>query len=255
MRLNPLRVKLASRQPCRGVWLAVPSLHSARLMARQPLDWLVVDAEHAPLDDATLFQMVVAITEAGGPVPLVRLAQATVENLKHALDAGAYGVIAPMINTRAEAEQVVAWARFPPLGLRSFGSPYAGLALGANRVEYRRWANEQALVMVQIESAAALDNLDAIFSTPGVDLGFVGPIDLSLSLGLDPLSENPHPRFQEALAEILAAGQRHNLPLGIYCTDGQAAASRIRQGFLLVDVVSDVDALTGAVRQELSASL
>lgn len=254
MRTNPILEKLSQNQPCRGLWLGLPQASSARLLARLELDWLLIDTEHAPIDRRTLAHMVAAVAEAGGPAPLVRVAQASAENIKQALDAGAYGVLAPMINTRREAGQVVAWARFPPEGQRSFGSAYAGLAFGLSSGEYLRQANAHTLAMIQIESQAALGNLDEIFSTPGLDLAFVGPIDLSISLGLEPLPENPHPRFQEAIQEIIRAGRAHNLPLGIYCSSGPAAAGRIRQGFLFVNVASDTGAMLRGVQAELEAS-
>lgn len=254
MRPNPLKTKLTQGEACRGVWLGIPSPFSARLMSRQPLDWLLIDAEHAPVDAPTLAQMVAAIAETNGPAPVVRVAQASPENLKRALDAGAYGVIAPMINTRAEAEQVAAWTRFPPLGQRSFGSAYAGLAFNASMGDYLRAANQQVLVGVQIESQAALDNLDDIFSVEGLDLAFVGPVDLSISLGLDPLPENPHPRFQEALSAIIAAARARRLPLGIYCSNGKAAAMRIAQGFQFVNVTSDIASLARNIQTELESS-
>lgn len=254
MTKNLLKQRLAEGQPCLGAWLGLPGSFSARLLARLPLDWMLIDAEHAPIDAPTLAQMVAAIAEGGGPAPLVRIPQASVENLKRALDAGAYGVLSPMINTRAEAEQVVAWSRFPPQGQRSFGSAYAGLAFGLSMPEYLRHANEQTLVSVQIESQEALGNLEAIFTTPGIDMAFVGPVDLSISLGLDPLPENPHPRFQEALQEILRVGRLHHLPLGIYCSNGEAAAERIRQGFQFVNVASDIGMMLRGVQIELAAA-
>jgi 4-hydroxy-2-oxoheptanedioate aldolase len=255
MRLNPLKARLAAGQPCRGIWLALASPNSARLVARLPIDWVVVDAEHTPMDEVTLYRMVTGIAEAAGPAPVVRVAQLTVENLKHALDAGAYGVIAPMVNTRAEAEQAVAWSRFPPQGVRSYGSPYVAMAFDTSMKEYLRQANEQVLVGVQIESAAALANLDAIFSTPGLDLGFVGPVDLSISLGLEALVENPHPLFQDAISRVLQAGAVHHLPLGIFCSKGKAAAERIRQGFQFVNVTTDTFLLQDGLKAELDASM
>ncbi len=252
--MNPVLQKIHQKQPVRGVWLGIPSPHSARLLARLPLDWLMIDAEHAPVDAGTLAQMVAAIAEARGPLPFVRLAQASPEAIKRALDAGASGIVAPMINTAEEAAQVVSWAKFPPLGARSFGSAYAGLAFGQSMPEYLKAANEQTVAAVQIESAAALDNLDAIFSVPHLDMAFVGPVDLSISLGLDPLPENPHPRFAGAIESILDAASRHGVPLGIYCSTPQAARERIRQGFLFVNVASDIGALLGGVRQGLEES-
>jgi 4-hydroxy-2-oxoheptanedioate aldolase len=254
MRTNPVKRKLANGEACRGVWLGIPSPFSARLLARLPIDWLLIDAEHAPVDAPTLAQMVAAIAETGGPAPFVRVAQASVENIKRALDSGAYGVIAPMINTREEAEQVTAWSKFPPEGQRSFGSAYAGLSFDISMGEYLRTANEQVVLGIQIESQAALGNLDEIFSVEGIDLAFVGPIDLSISLGLDPLPENPHPVFQQALTKIIDAAKRHHLPLGIYCSNGKAAAARIAQGFQFVNITSDVGSLSKNVLAELEAS-
>jgi 4-hydroxy-2-oxoheptanedioate aldolase len=254
MHANPIKSKLANGEACRGVWLGLPSSFSARLLARLPVDWLLIDSEHAPVDALTLAQMVAAIAETGGPAPFVRVAQASVENMKRVLDAGAYGVIAPMINTREEAEQVVAWSKYPPEGQRSFGSAYAGLAFDVSMAEYLRIANEQTIVAIQIESRAALGNLDEIFSVKGIDMAFVGPMDLSISLGIEALTENPHPVFQQALADIFEAAHRHHLPLGIYCSNGKAAAARIAQGFQFVNVTSDLNSLTKNVLTELDAS-
>lgn len=251
---NPIKQRLARGDPCRGAWLAIPSIYSARLLSRLPLDWLTVDTEHAPTDPNTLAQMVAVIADSRGPLPFVRLAQSSVETIKRAFDSGATGIIVPMINTRAEAEQVVAWAKFPPQGQRSFGSYYASLAFDQSMTEYLREANQQTMVCVQIESQAALGNLDAIFSTPGVDLAFVGPIDLSVSLGLDPDPENTDPVFKEAISDILRAAKTHHLPLGIFCSDGKAAAERIRQGFLFVNVASDTRMLLQSIQAELDAS-
>jgi 4-hydroxy-2-oxoheptanedioate aldolase len=254
MRNNLLKEKLSRGEPCRGLWLGLPSVHSARLLARLPLDWLVIDVEHAPVGIETMAQMAATISDANGPAPLVRLSQASNENIKHALDAGAYGIISPMINTREDAERVVAWSKFPPAGQRSFGSAYGGLAFDMSMADYKQHANARTLTIIQVESQAALANLDALFSVPGVDLAFVGPVDLSISLGLDPLPENSHPKFLEALNEIQRAAQAHNLPLGIYCSNGKAAAERIRQGFLMVNVATDVGVLQRGVLRELEDS-
>ena len=254
MQTNLIKQKLSSGEACRGIWLTTPSPFSARVLARLPLDWLMIDMEHSPVDVSTLAQMLAAIAEAGGPAPFVRVSQASVENMKHALDNGAFGVITPMINTREEAEQVVTWSKFPPEGQRSFGSYYSGLSFGLSMGDYLRAANQQTVIGVQIESKAALDNLDEIFSVPGLDLAFVGPVDLSISLGLDPLPENPHPLFQEALTKIMVAAKKRKLPLGIFCSNGAAAAARINQGFQFVNVTSEAACLTRGVLAELDAS-
>jgi 4-hydroxy-2-oxoheptanedioate aldolase len=254
MRTNQIKKKLANGEACRGVWLGIPSPFSARILAQQPVDWLVIDAEHAPVDIQTMALMVAAIADSEGPAPFIRLAQSTVENCKRALDSGAYGLIAPMINTKEEAERVVAWSKFPPYGERSFGSAYAGLAFGVTMSEYLQMAYRETVIAIQIESKTALANLDALMSVPGVDMAFVGPIDLSISLGLDPLPENQHPLFQEALAKIIATAKKHKKPLGIYCSNGDAARRRIAQGFQFVNVTSDINSLTRNVLSELEDS-
>ncbi len=254
MRKNLLKEKLLKGEPCRGIWMGAPSVLSARLLARLPVDWLVIDVEHAPIGVELMAQITATIVDARGPAPLVRLSQSSNENVKYALDAGAYGIIAPMMNTCEEVEQLVAWAKYPPLGQRSYGGSYAGLAFDQTLPHYLRRANDQTLIIIQIESKAALANLDAMFAVPGVDLVFVGPVDLAISLGLDPVAENPHPVFQDAIRQIQQAAQAHDLPLGIYCSNGKAAAERIRQGFLLVNVTSDTDQLKGGSLAELEAS-
>lgn len=254
MKINRLKKQLVQGESSRGIWLGLPSPYSARLLARLPVDWLLIDSEHAPIELNTLSQMVAAIAEANGPAPLVRVPQASVENMKQALDTGAYGILAPMINSAEEAEQVVRWSKFPPEGERSFGSAYAGLSLDLSMPEYLRAANAETLCMIQIESKTALDHLDAIFGVAGVDLAFVGPVDLSISLGLEPVPENPHPLFKEAIDLILRTAQTHHLPLGIYCTTGKAAADRIHQGFQFVNITSDVSSLIRSVETELKAS-
>ena len=247
---NPLIRRLRDRQPCRGLWLCVPSVAVARLLARMEFDWLLVDVEHGPIGAETMTHMVAAIADAGR-TPIVRLAQGNVENIKRALDAGAWGIIAPMVNSKEEAEAIVAAAKFPPMGVRSFGSAWAGLAFGLSMPEYRQEANSQTAVFVQVESAAALGDLDGILGVRGLDGVFVGPVDLAISLGLEPNPENPHPVLRNALQDILQAAYAHGLPAGIYCSNPQAAAERIRQGFLMVNVASDVGVLLQGARSAL----
>jgi 2-keto-3-deoxy-L-rhamnonate aldolase RhmA len=117
--------------------------------------------------------------------------------------------------------------------------------------EYLKASNQQSITSVQVESKTALDNLDDIFATPNLDMVFVGPVDLSVSLGLDPLPENPDPAFQEAIRAILAAGKKYDMPLGIYCSSPEAARNRIEEGFLFVNVASDVGAMLGGIRQAI----
>jgi 2-keto-3-deoxy-L-rhamnonate aldolase RhmA len=209
VRANTLKQRLAAREPCRGIWLSLPSVPAARLLARMPADWILVDSEHGPMGAETMGHIVAAVADAGG-APIVRVAHGDVENIKRALDAGAWGILAPMVDSPEEAEAVVAAAKFPPEGRRSFGSAWAPLTLELSPREYRRRANEETL---------------------------------------DP--ENAHATLREALDLVLRGAEKHRLPAGIYCSGPKAAEDRIRQGFLLVNVASDVGVLLSGIRAQL----
>lgn len=243
-----LKDRLSANEPCRGVWLSIPSPAATRLLASLPCDWMAVDAEHGPMGAETMTAMVAAIA-AAGRAPIVRVAHGGVENLKRALDAGAWGVIAPMIESAEQAAAVVAAAKYPPAGKRSFGSAWAGLTFGWSMAEYRQQANAATLAFAQIESAEAVDRLAEIASVPGLDGLFVGPVDLAISLGLDPAPENP--ALQAALTEVVAAARANGLVAGIYCSGAEAAEQRIREGFTLVNVATDVMAMLSGVRAQL----
>jgi 4-hydroxy-2-oxoheptanedioate aldolase len=251
---NKILQKLQNGQPSRGVWLGIPSVHSVRLLARLPLDWMVIDMEHAPTSLDNMVSMVAAVSEADGPQPVVRLSQVSAENIKWALDAGAAGIIAPMVNTGEEAARVVSLCRLPPLGLRSFGSSYAGMTWGQTMSENQKASNGQIMVAVQVENKLALENLDAIFSTPHLDMVLVGPLDLSLSLGVDYFYGGLSPVLDEALQSVLAASKKYNIPLGIYCGSAEIARKRIEQGFLFVNVAHDTNILVEGVSQALKVS-
>ena len=251
---NKILEKLKNNQPTRGVWLGIPSVYSVRLLARLPLDWMIIDMEHAPTSRETMTHMVAAVTEANGPQPVVRLAEANSENIKSALDAGAAGIIAPMINTGKDAARVVSWAKLPPIGTRSFGSSYAGLTWGQTMGENQKASNDQIMAAVQVESKIALDNLDDIFSTPHLDMVLVGPLDLSLSLGIEFFSGEPSPILNDALTSILAASKKHHVPVGIFCPSAEVARQRIEQGFLFVNAALDTTILVDGVREALKVS-
>lgn len=251
---NKILQKLKNGQPTRGVWLGIPSVHSVRLLARLPLDWMVIDMEHAPTSLETMTNMVAAVSEANGPQPVVRLSQVSSENIKSALDAGAAGIIAPMVNTGEDAALVVSLAKLPPVGSRSFGSSYAGMTWGQTMAENVKASNDQIMAAVQVENKIALENLDDIFSTPHLDMVLVGPLDLSLSLGVDYFSGKPSPVLDEALESIKAASRKYNVPLGIYCSSAEIARKCIEQGFLFVNIAHDTNILVEGVRQALKES-
>ena len=163
------------------------------------------------------------------------------------LDAGAQGVIIPMVNTVAEAEAAVSACRYAPAGARSFGPVRAGRSLGP---DYASEANDKIACIPMIETAEALSNLDAILDVAGIDAVYIGPADLSISLGLPPGTDNPDPSFQDALTQVVeACGQRGIAP-GIHAVP-EWAPTRLAQGFRMVTVTSDLQALGDGAKRAL----
>ncbi len=252
MRTNHVKEKLKRGEPALGAWLSLAGVPSARIMARLGFDWLVVDMEHTAHNPVLMADMVATIADAGTCAPIVRVPGHSVEWFKWALDAGAWGIVVPMVNTREEAQRVVEYAKYPPFGARSIGGAFGPYGFGiTNWPEYARVANDETIVTVQIESAEALQNLDDILSVPGIDVAFVGPNDLHAQLGLTPSSDGAEPEFMEALERIKAAAQKHAIALGIFSSDGNAAATRIQQGFQMISVTTDISSMIAAATQNL----
>jgi 4-hydroxy-2-oxoheptanedioate aldolase len=252
MRTNYVKEKLKRGEPALGAWLSLPSVPSARIMARLGFDWLVVDMEHTAHNAVLMADMVATIADAGTCAPIVRVPARGVEWFKWALDAGAWGIIAPMVNTREEAQLVVEYAKYPPRGTRSIGGAFGPYGFGiTDWPEYARVANDEIIVTVQIESAQAMQNLDDILSVPGIDVAFVGPNDLHAQLGLTPSSEGTEPEFVDALERIQAAARKYSVPLGIFSGNGEAASKRIRQGFQMISVTTDISSMISEARRNL----
>jgi 4-hydroxy-2-oxoheptanedioate aldolase len=247
MRVNPLRHQLINGASCRGVWLSLPSTPAARLLASLSADWYVLDAEHSPMGIETMTAMVAAVADIGCPV-MVRVQHNRTEYIKWALDAGAAGIIAPMVNTVDEAAQVVQAAKYPPMGARSHGSAWAGLPFELSMTDYQHHANQQTMCLVQIESALGLANAHGIAAVPGLDGLFVGPVDLAISLASSPGADIG---IETALAELAHVGKTYGLPIGIYCRSAGEVGQRIEQGYQLVIVASDVAILMDGVRNAL----
>ncbi len=239
MRTNYVRHKLKRGEPSIGTWLTLPSPTSATLMARTGFDWLTVELEHTPISletAATCF----SIIAMAGKVPLVRIPLNTVENIKRVLDCGAFGIVVPLVNTRAEAEAVVAAARYRPLGGRTIGGQLPAANFETDTGTYRAQANDEILVIVMLETAEAVSNADEILSVPGIDAFFIGPNDLHNSYGLAPVFDSDASEFVQALEHLLAMSRKHKVPGGIHVVDAAAAQRRIAQGFQFIAVTSEV---------------
>src|SRR5256886_8117598 len=232
MRKNLVKEKIERSEPALGAWLSLPSIPAARIMARLGFDWLAVDMEHSAQNPALMADMVATIADAGTSAPIVRIPVNGVEWFKWALDAGAWGVIVPMVNTREEAQRAVELAKYPPAGSRSIGGAFGPYGFGiTDWPGYARMANDEIIVVVQIESAQGLQHVDEILSVPGIDVAFVGPNDLHAQLGLTPSSDGAEPEFLDALERIKAAARNHGVATGIFSGGGETPAGRISPGF------------------------
>ena len=246
--MTSLREKWAAGDETLGLWLSLPSFVSAEITARQPVDYVCVDLQHGVNDYAQAASMVQAIELCGG-TPIVRVPWNEPGIIGKVLDAGAHGVVVPMVNTRDQAEAVVRSTRYAPTGTRSWGPVMAGMRHDDNRA----WADANVAVIPMIETAEAIENLDEILSVPGVDAIYVGPADLSISLGLGPYGNDGHPVFDDALTTIVAACRRHGVVPGIHAS-GPLTPVRRQQGFRMITVTSDALAIRAGYTSELAAA-
>lgn len=249
MRENRLRTLWAQDQAAVNGWLAIPSGFSAEVMAHQGWDTLTVDLQHGVIDYAAMVGMLQAISTTP-TVPVVRVPWLEPGIVMKVLDAGAYGVIAPMVSTREDAQKLVAWTHYAPRGTRSFGPVRAALYGGA---DYPAHANDTVVAFAMIETAQALDNLDAILSVEGLDAVYVGPSDLSLALGCKPQFDDVEPRVAEAIAHIVERATAHGVKAGIHNGRPDVARARIAQGYRFVTVSSDARLLAAGAQELLGA--
>jgi 4-hydroxy-2-oxoheptanedioate aldolase len=248
MRENRLRSIWASGGAAVNGWLAIPSSFAAETMAQQGWDTLTVDLQHGVVDYATMIPMLQAISTTD-TVPVVRVPWLEPGILMKTLDAGAYAVICPMVSTRQDAQRLVACTNYAPQGTRSFGPVRATLYGGA---DYFRHANRTIVRFAMIETAQALDNLDAILSVEGLDAVYIGPSDLSISLGCQPAFDDLEPKAAQAVDHILARARHHGVVAGIHNGTPEAALARIARGFQFVTISSDARLLAAGAQQILS---
>jgi len=249
MRENRLRTLWAEDKAAVNGWLAIPSGFSAEVMAHQGWDTLTIDMQHGLVGEDALIPMLQAISTTN-TVPIVRVPWLEPGVLMKALDAGAYGVICPMVNTREDAQKLVAWTHYAPMGTRSFGPVRALLYGGA---DYPQHANKTIVTFAMIETAQALDNLDDILSVEGLDAIYIGPSDLSLSLGCRPVFDDVDPKAQQAIEHILARAKAHGVVAGIHNGLPRVAKARVQMGFRFVTLGSDARLMAAGSQEMLGA--
>jgi len=236
-------------------WCSIPSSFSAEVMAHQGFDSITIDMQHGVVDYQVALTMLQAISTTD-VTPMARVPWNDPGRLMKILDAGAFGVICPMINTREDAEAFVGACKYPPMGFRSFGPIRAKYYAGGSSHgggDYHVDANEHTLAIAQIETRQAIENLDEILSVPGLGGVYVGPSDLAMALGSEPRKGQSDPDVIEARNFILETCKRHGIPAGIHTNSTEVAVNMIKQGFQLASLQSDDRFLMQKAKDELNA--
>jgi len=229
-------------------WLSIPSSFAAEVMAHQGFDSLTVDMQHGVVDYQTAVTMLQAVSTTR-VIPLARVPWNDPALLMKILDAGVYGVICPMINTRAQAEALVGACKYAPRGYRSWGPVRASIYGGA---DYGDHANEDLIVMPMIETAEAVKNIDEILRVPGIDAVYVRPSDLSLTLGCRPRRDQTDPPVVEAQQKIVEACKRHGVAAGIHNATAAYAQKMIAAGYQFVTLASDSRFMAAKAAEEVA---
>jgi 4-hydroxy-2-oxoheptanedioate aldolase len=242
---NPLTTAWRRGETVLGAWCTLPDPFAAEIFGRQGYDYVCVDCQHGMIDDSSAFPMVQAIA-ASGAAPIVRVRWNEPAAIMSALDVGALGVVVPMIETSEDAVAAVSACRYPPAGLRSYGPIRARDVFGSADPDVL--ADVACIIM--IETARALDDLDAIVSTPGVDGVYIGPSDLALALGEKPGSTAPI--VEETITRIAETCHRHGVAVGMHTPAGAVARRYIERGFEFATVFSDAGLIAAAARDQLA---
>jgi len=253
MRKNTLKEIWARGGAVLNGWCSIPSSFSAEIMAHQGFDSITIDMQHGLVDYQVAVTMLQAISTTP-VIPLTRVPWSDPARLMKILDAGSYGVICPMINTPEDAEALVGACKYPPWGFRSFGpirAKYYGGGATHGGGDYHTFADEETLVMPQIETRQAIGNLDSILEVRGIGAIYIGPSDLSMALGKEPRKGQRDPEVIEAMETILAAAKRRGVPAGIHTNSADVAVEMIERGFQLVSLQSDDRFLMGRAKAEV----
>ncbi|MDD5421871.1 MAG: aldolase/citrate lyase family protein [Candidatus Omnitrophota bacterium] len=247
-----LKARLKANKLTIGSWITLASPAIPEIMARCGFDWLTVDMEHSAIT-IEIAQDLIRIIGLSGVVPLVRVGKNDPNLIKRVMDAGAHGVIVPMVNSPEDAERAVSAVKYPPVGKRGVGLARAqgyGLEFG----KYKNWVNKKSVVVVQVEHIDAVESLEGILATPGVDAFIVGPYDLSASLGRP--GEFEHPDVKAALKEVISVSKRMNKCAGFHVIppDSRLLAKKSEEGYRFLGFSLDTLFLGRSCMDETTAA-
>jgi 2-keto-3-deoxy-L-rhamnonate aldolase RhmA len=240
-----IRERALSGEWIGGTWLNLGSSLTAEIAGKAGFDWLLIDLEHGMGDRHELLTQLQAI-DATPAAPVVRIAWNDAVLFKRVLDLGVSGVMAPMVNTAEEARRAAAAMRFPPDGVRGVARMNRGCDFGPSFTDYFKNANSKLLTIIQIETTTAISNLDEIAAVDGVDVLFVGPLDLSVSLGVP--DQFDHPLEQGALAKVVAAARKAGKTPGILVANEDQLKTVKKLGFTFVAIGSDGGSVVNEMR-------
>lgn len=246
---NSVKKALKEGKVVIGSTVTAANVDVALTLAGAGFDFLWIEMEHSPLTLESVRAMILA-TRGSKALPFVRIPVNEPWLAKRVLDIGGIGVIFPFTSTRELAEQAVKSCKYPPQGIRGFGPAMATSRWGMSTADYVKFANENVLVIVIIEQKQAIENIEEIASVPGVDVLFIGANDLSFSLGVG--GKLTDPIVEQAVAKVLAAGKKHNLPVGYPAGTPSEINKRIAQGFRFFQASSDLGLMSAGARDLLS---
>ena len=246
---NALKRKLQQKELTIGSWLTLGHTAIAEIMAKAGFEWLVVDMEHSVIT-IDIAQQLIQVIEGCGVVPLVRVGKNNANLIKRVMDAGAYGVIVPMVNNREQAEAAVKAVKYPPVGTRGVGLARAQ-GYGAQFEEYAATINEESVVIAQIEHIDAVNNIELILSVDGIDGCIIGPYDLSGSLGMP--GKFDHPDMLKAIKKVEESCKEKRAALGLHIVqpDYKQVLERIARGYTFIAFGLDILFLGNSCRQQL----
>lgn len=263
---NRLQRALHAGNPAYGGWQMLPGTNLTRVMCRAAanMDWLLVDLEHGNISDDSMHE-IVAAAAACGVSPIVRVVDGQDWMIKRALDSGAHGILVPVLETVEDAIKVVRASKFPPMGTRGF-EPLLAVGKfveqrahgnGARELtgrEYLEQANSSLVIAVQIETQSALECVKEIARVPGIDVLFVGPFDLGVSIGHPIVGGRMDETLELAIQSVQEAAQAAGIHAGIYCDSGKDAKDWHRKGFLMNSVMTDMIGLREVVSQSFNST-
>jgi 4-hydroxy-2-oxoheptanedioate aldolase len=249
MRPNTIRSIWQSGGCVLNGWLHAPSPFVSEVMAHSGWDSLTLDMQHGVIDYGAALGMLQAISTTA-VVPLARVPWNEPGIVMKLLDAGCYGIICPMVNTRAECEAFVGACRYPPLGYRSIGPLRATLYAGD---DYAAHANDTILTLAMIETRAAVDNLEAILSTPGLDAIYIGPADLSQNFGYAAKLDPTEPEIVDLIDRIVASAKQHGIVAGMHTGSVEYARRMAERGLQFVTIGSDMRLMAAAAQHTTAA--